>query len=86
MTEELRHIHQDFHDRLQARGFPAWEHYRPGSWQPHCTMAIGVAESAYLDAFATIRAGLRPLAATVESMGLVEFRPARLLHERSLSD
>ncbi len=44
-------------------------------------MAIDAPESAYMQAFGTIRESFSPLEVAVESIGLVEFLPVRLLHE-----
>ena len=84
MTEELRQIHRDFHDRLRSVQMSVWEYYLPDKWQPHCTMATGIPESAYMEAFETVRSSFRPLMVTIESVGLIEFRPIRQLHQSRL--
>jgi 2'-5' RNA ligase len=75
MNEPLRTIHLRFHQAFKEAVKSAWHPYLPGNWQPHCTLAIELAEQDYLNAFKAIREEFRPLEATVASIGLVAFRP-----------
>jgi 2'-5' RNA ligase len=84
MTEELRQIHKDFHDSIGSVQMSVWEYYLPEKWQPHCTMALGIPESAYMEAFDTVRSSFKPLVVTIESIGLIKFRPVRHLHQSQL--
>lgn len=50
-----------------------WAHYVPGSWVPHCTLAMGLTP-AQLSAAAGVLAGFRPIAARVVGVGVVDTR------------
>ena len=38
-TSRLLALHEQVYDALDL---PCWDHYRPGSWMPHCTLAMRV--------------------------------------------
>lgn len=38
-TSRLLALHEQVYDALDM---PCWDHYRPGSWMPHCTLAMRV--------------------------------------------
>jgi 2'-5' RNA ligase len=39
-TSRLLLLHEQVHAAIG--GVPSWDYYRPGSWVPHCTLAMGV--------------------------------------------
>src|SRR5437588_2210891 len=39
VTGELLELHAGFHRRFGRLGGESWDHYRPGAWVPHCTLA-----------------------------------------------
>ena len=65
-SRRLLGLHQSVHDVLDTAD--SWSHYRPGSWVPHCTLAMGV------DAATTVARALAhtplPVHATVTSAHL----------------
>jgi 2'-5' RNA ligase len=42
VTPDLLALHARFHRRFDHLAGGAWAYYRPGSWVPHCTLALGV--------------------------------------------
>jgi 2'-5' RNA ligase len=42
---ELAHAHQVFCNLLESERHLLPPHYEPASWQPHCTLALGVPEA-----------------------------------------
>jgi 2'-5' RNA ligase len=40
-TDELRFLQREVIDTGSSAGFVVWDHYRPGAWVPHCTLARG---------------------------------------------
>lgn len=40
-TDELRFLQRSVIDSASSAGFVVWDHYRPGAWVPHCTLARG---------------------------------------------
>ena len=84
MNEPLRTIHLRFHQAFKETAKSAWPYYLPGNWQPHCTLAVELDEHEYLDVFKSIRDDFKPMEATLESIGLVKFRPVELVSEYPL--
>jgi 2'-5' RNA ligase len=41
-SSELARLHLDWCAAVSALEIPVWEHYTPGNWTPHCTLAIGL--------------------------------------------
>jgi 2'-5' RNA ligase len=84
LTDELRTIHLRFLQAFKDLEKSAWPHYLPGSWQPHCTMGLEISESEFGKVFTAIRENFQPMEATVESIGLVRFRPLELMFQYPL--
>jgi 2'-5' RNA ligase len=71
-TGALLSLHEAVHDTLGTTG--SWPYYRPGSWTPHCTLAMGVrSPSAVADALG--REAL-PIRAAVRTAQVVPLPPA----------
>lgn len=78
-TRRLLELHEDLHhvvDRSLAQESGtavSWPYYRPGSWMPHCTLAMDVAcPSTVADA---LTGTALPITATVSSVDLVPLSP-----------
>src|SRR5215470_6293154 len=71
----------DLHARVQARigplGDGAWEHYAPGAWIPHCTLAMDLDTGTAATALALATGFALPLTGRLDRMAIVEFRPVR---------
>lgn len=76
----LESVHRLFWSQCARIGSGAWEHYLPGNWTPHCTLAVDVAMR---DADDAVRAAndalVLPIGARVESIAWVRFRPVEHL-------
>ena len=71
VTAPLLAVHVRLNDVLQERGIVQWPHYLPGSWVPHCTLAMNVTP-AELSAAAGMLAGFRQIQAEVAEVGITD--------------
>ena len=84
VTAELLDLHAGFHRRFGRLGRASWDHYRPGSWVPHCTLATDLEPDRFGSALAIAgRVGL-PLECRLVEIGIVQFRPVKQLVSRAL--
>lgn len=77
VTPELLEAHRRFHERIEATRSRSRDHYLPGQWVPHCTIATSLTHDRVpltLEICGRSRA-FGPLVLT--EVGLVEFRPVR---------
>lgn len=78
VTVELLELHATFHRMAPVVAGALWEHYLPGRWIPHCTIAEGLAPG---DIGATVElarnCGVGGQAASIQEIGLVQIRPYR---------
>ncbi|MBI3948251.1 MAG: 2'-5' RNA ligase family protein [Armatimonadetes bacterium] len=77
VTPGLLEVHRRFHGQLQEAGIRSLEHYRPGRWVPHCTVATNLAPAQTALAMEVCVASSAFGPATLTEIGLVEFRPVR---------
>ncbi|MCY1635510.1 2'-5' RNA ligase family protein [Marinifilum sp. D737] len=59
-----------------------WVYYHPENWIPHCTLAMGIAEEEFLNAFQVLRKNMQYISARVEKIRLIKFHPEELIYER----
>ena len=79
LTSELTELHARFHRRFARFGTGAWEHYAPGLWVPHCTLAMDLTEDLMPMALEIARRVPLPLGGRLERIGIVAFRPVTQL-------
>jgi len=79
VTPELLDLHARFHHRFGPLGRAPWEHYRPGSWVPHCTLATDLEPDQFASALSIAARAPLPLESRLVEVGIVEFRPVRQL-------
>lgn len=84
-SEILLRRHRDFQQTLGAFRPQQWPYYAPELWVPHCTMVLEAGRAKAIEAIAALQDLFRPFEATVESVGVVEFRPIRHLRTYSLN-
>ena len=82
-SDLLNEIHTGFWTSLPSFGERPWEHYLPGKWKPHCTLAMETKDKpaawfAHIETQLAAILGL-PRPAHVCKVGLVEFRPVKTL-------
>jgi len=76
VTAELLDLHARFHALFSRYVTRPWEHYEPGRWVPHCTLAMKFAPARTAEALAACTMAL-PIRARLEQISLVTFYPAR---------
>jgi len=77
-------LHASFHRRFGPFGQAPWDHYRPGVWVPHCTLATDLEPDQFGAALAIAGRAPLPLECRLVEIGIVEFRPVRQLVSRVL--
>ena len=80
VTQGLLEIHERLHRYLGGRGAECAEHYHPGKWVPHCTVAMGVAPDRIGAAIemCLLSGALGPV--EIDEVSLTEFRPVREIY------
>lgn len=61
------------------------EHYRPGSWVPHCTLATQVSPGNTASAIAFVSEPIKPFDVIFDCADCAEFYPVRVVEEHRLS-
>ena len=84
VTSELLALQAGLHARFSRVGAAPWEHYRPGGWVPHCTLATDVTPEQFTRALEVARRVALPIACRLVEIGIVEFRPVKQLISRPL--
>ena len=84
VTSELLELQASLHARFGRVGAAPWEHYRPGGWVPHCTLATDVTPEQFTRALEVARRVALPIACRLVEIGIVEFRPVKQLISRPL--
>jgi len=84
VTAELLDLHAGFHRRFDRLGGGSWDHYRPGTWVPHCTLATDLEPDQFGSALAIAGRVSLPLECRVGEVGIVEFRPVKQLVSKVL--
>ena len=84
VTAELLELHASFHRRFGPLGQAPWDHYRPGVWVPHCTLATDLEPDQFDRALAIAGRAPLPLQCRLVEIGIVEFRPVKQLVSRVL--
>jgi len=79
VTGELLDLHADIHRRFGRLGGGSWDHYRPGAWVPHCTLATDLEPHQFGSALAIAARVPLPLECRLVEVGIVEFRPVKQL-------
>jgi 2'-5' RNA ligase len=85
VTSELLGLQTDLHARFSRVAAAPWEHYRPGVWEPHCTLAMDFTAEQFTRGLEIARRVALPIASRLVEIGLVEFRPVKQLISRPLA-
>lgn len=80
----LVELQRRWHARLSPFAAEPWNYYLPESWVPHCTLATEVPPERMADAIAVAQRAPLPIVGRLEAVGIVEFRPVRLLARHPL--
>ncbi len=85
VTADLLDLHAGFHRRFDRLGHGAWDHYRQGTWVPHCTLATDLEPDQFAGALAIAGRVPLPLECRLVEVGIVEFRPVQQVISRALA-
>lgn len=80
VTRELLEMHLRLHELMREHAESLWEHYQPGRWVPHCTLAVDLEPDRVPRAVAICARHPLPLCGRLESVGVVELSPVRHLY------
>jgi 2'-5' RNA ligase superfamily len=69
-TAPLLELNRRVHARLDSAKVPAWPLYRPGTWVPHCTLAMRPRD--LTAALSALRAAVLPIEARPVALRIVE--------------
>ncbi|MFD0869961.1 2'-5' RNA ligase family protein [Paenibacillus residui] len=72
VTAGLMQLHQRFHSRFHKLRPKAAPYYLPGSWNPHCTLAVNLSSVQLKEAFHYILDRFSPFQAGLQQIGLVQ--------------
>jgi 2'-5' RNA ligase superfamily len=84
VTADLLGLHAGFHRRFARLGQGSWDHYRPGTWVPHCTLVTDMEPDQFAGALAIAARVPRPLECRLVEVGIVEFRPLKQVLSHAL--
>lgn len=70
-TRPLLDAHAAVHEAVTEERTHGWEYYRPGSWVPHCSLALGLEGAAVGRAFSLLHP-FAGLPARVAEIGIVD--------------
>lgn len=85
VTADLLALHAEFHRRFARLGQGSWNHYRQGTWVPHCTLATDMELDQFAGALAIAARVPLPLECRLVEVGIVEFRPVKPVISRALA-
>ena len=77
VTRRLLEVHARFHEVFSKHQNAGVDHYLPGNWVPHCTVAIDLPPHEVTEAVAYGREAFKPIPGRFLEIGLVEFRPVK---------
>jgi 2'-5' RNA ligase len=84
VTEDLLLLHRRFHDVLSAHAGSCRDHYLPGAWVPHVTLAVDIEAAALEEAVAVVRQIWQPCDARLDAIRFIRVRPVETLYLRAL--
>lgn len=77
VTGELLEFNRRCHMVLSDCATGPWEHYLPGHWVPHCTLAQDLPPERAAEAIEQCGRLVLPFRAMLAEIGIVEFRPVK---------
>lgn len=85
LSAVLQALQERFHARFAAVARDLWLYYEPLHWTPHCTLVSACPGAQVAAAIERASAAGLPFECRVIEIGLVEFRPVRLIHRAVLA-
>lgn len=83
-TQELLNCHKEFHDGLTESTITPSAYYISQNWIPHCTVEMNIPDAQLLKAIELCKKTFKPLFGQIQEIGVVEFRPIKLLAKWTL--
>lgn len=84
VTSEVLALHRRFHDSFTLPGAVCHEHYRPGAWVPHVTLALNLSAPQLHVALAIATSKWAPFAGEIDAIRLIRYWPVETLWHRRL--
>ncbi|MEM7749770.1 MAG: 2'-5' RNA ligase family protein [Pseudomonadota bacterium] len=81
-NDALVRLHRKLHSLVNP--LACHEHYRPGNWIPHCTLATDIPLETEHRALARMAEPFVPFEVVFNAIDYVEFPPVRVLHQVQL--
>jgi 2'-5' RNA ligase len=82
-TVALQQVHQSIHRAIDP--VLCHEHYQPGHWQPHCTIAMNIPMDSAAEALKWAAAAPARFSVTFDAADCVRFHPVEIVTEVKLS-
>lgn len=78
-------LHRDYHECMADFLKEEWSYYLPNKWVPHCAIALEVSKQKVAEIIKEILKDFDQFQFSIETLGIVEFRPVRELKTFSLN-
>jgi hypothetical protein len=78
VTRALLDLHARLYPLFERAARARWSYYRPGSWVPHCTLALGLDPKQLAAAIQICVDGVLPIEAVAASVAIVEPRRSKV--------
>lgn len=85
VTDRLLALHRRFNERFAPPGATCHEHYRPGAWVPHVTLAWRLSTAQLQKAIAVVAPRWTAVDVTVAGVGLIRYPPVETLFRQPLA-
>jgi 2'-5' RNA ligase len=79
LPEPVNAAHSRIHSEIDVN--LCREHYRPGVWQPHCSLATDIPLARKEEALAIVEKGMEPVEVTFDAADCASFMPVEVLKE-----
>ncbi len=86
ITCELTDLHIRFHERFASAGTSPFEHYLPGRWLPHCSLAQRMSPEKTPAALDVCRKFEFPITGKLVQIGHTKFPPTEHVYTANLGD
>ena len=82
LPDVARRVHERIHSEIDP-GL-CRPHYRPGSWLPHCSLALTVNPGRKKEALSMVEKPIEPMEVVFDVADCASFLPVHVLHEKVL--
>jgi 2'-5' RNA ligase len=78
-------FHRQLHDDLSSTGAVPWEHYRPGAWVPHVTLALNITPAALAEAVSIVAQDWSTRPAALDRLRFIRLPPVEIIDVHPLA-